>query len=86
MMVGSGDQFGRQCSCNWGLIFKQKFNELLYKLKPIPEGIIMIDRWTFDNQLACLYNHSMFGSDIKDRSKDKIITLILSHARMLLLV
>jgi len=61
MMVGSGDQFDRQCSCSRGLIFKQKFNELLYILKLTPEGIIMIDHWTFDNQLACLYNQSMFG-------------------------
>jgi len=30
----------------------------------------MIGHWTFDNQLACLSDCSMFGSKMKVRSKD----------------
>jgi len=30
----------------------------------------MVSHWTFDDQSACLPDQNIFGSDIKDRSKD----------------
>lgn len=34
------------------------------------EGIIVVGHWTFEDQLICQSDHTMFGSDIKDSSKD----------------